>query len=243
MKTSWRLRFFNNLLCRFMTSKIDVVGREELGQLSNVPVVVATSHLTDIDIPLVVNTLGPYLPIKVTDQTVHHHWAGEPNMLLSLLVAGKGNFLPMQVTRVGGKKYGFFKPADFVPMVHEMRSGFSLVVAAENPSYDGSTATPGIGAVYLASLAGTPILPVAVRIHALPGTAGMDNTKWKTIVRKPQATIVIGDSYRLPEIFGIAQMEEAIRSKQRGTFHALAAGLKDRSRNLQRRLRSLTGEL
>lgn len=139
--------------------------------------IVAISHKTGLDVPIVIKALGDKLPLVISDQSVHHDPINIKNLamlikdptILSIKLLGQTNFPPISYTHDGDEKKPLFNPGDVDEMVKAIEQGKSVVVAAHNPSdaikvQDIHSVKPGYSAALLAHMTGAEILPVLVDI-------------------------------------------------------------------------------
>jgi hypothetical protein len=95
-KTPKRLMLSIEALLKLQISDLKVEGLENLKELPpDAKVIVATSHTTDIDMPIAIKGLGNELNLAVANESVHHHFSEEAPTNIGLRVAGKDNFIPI----------------------------------------------------------------------------------------------------------------------------------------------------
>lgn len=174
--------FENDLNPRKRISRIGIVTKinselklhkpviEGLGNLTQIPktekLIIATTHLSDIDIETAIAAIAPYRDVSVTSQSTH----------LENPISGR-------IMRWAAKKeiYGIssrprknstwrqdfeFNPQNYEAMRTPLEKGRALVIAAHQPTHEWKLPNkPGLGAIYLAQISGATILPTAVDIQ------------------------------------------------------------------------------
>lgn len=187
----------------------NVEGYENLEDISSIaPVVVATSHTSEFDIPLSVKALSGHLDIAISNQSTHHSIRSEPGMFLSLSLVGKDNFIPISYEWKDGQKVpNSFDPTNAGPMIRAIENNKSVLVAAHNPfihAADGEVRKPkpGYFAAYLSLLTDTPVLPVGVDLHPTSEVGRFDS-----VVR-------IGSPFNLAPMSGVSDIKELIEKRQ-----------------------------
>lgn len=237
---------------KIQLGKIETSGRENLEKLpKDKKVVIATTHISDMDIPLTVHALGNDLDLVITNQSVHYKFTSEPSMNITMRLIGKDNFLPIDFTGKGTKKHPIgFNPDNFTPMMEAMDKGKAIIVAGHNPSLEGRLEEPGYGATYLAEMANAIILPVSVGIISKENLGTAQNVL-KTFFKKPNAHVQIGEPFFLEKIEGIEKMKELMDKRKEGNrltaeevseFSKLKKGLKEQSEVLIKKLAEITPE-
>ncbi|OHA18810.1 MAG: hypothetical protein A2664_04880 [Candidatus Taylorbacteria bacterium RIFCSPHIGHO2_01_FULL_46_22b] len=233
---------------RPLIGEISVSGRENLEILPpDRKVVVATTHISDLDIPLVVKTLGSDFDMAISDVSTHHHFFEDPMGNASITVAGKENFFPIDYKKRVGGKDARFNPNNFVAMRDAMESGKEIVVSAHNPSETGGLTRGGVGAVYLSQIADAVLLPVAVDMKSkepfLVGKNMLDKIR-----ERPDVDVLIGKPIELTSIKGIGEYQEIFDKRRNGEklsaeevarFKQLSSSLREQSEILMRSLAAL----
>src|SRR4051812_17479119 len=98
--SSKRLLFVLNRIVKAFIGRIEVVGEHNLALVPPAKkIILATTHISDLDVAIVAVALGSNLDIALTDISVHRSIvsslkAGDPTVLI-LALAGKHNFLPL----------------------------------------------------------------------------------------------------------------------------------------------------
>ena len=92
--TPRRLMLAIDALLKLQTKNIEIEGSEHIKEIPlNRKVIVATTHLSDLDVPLTVHALGNELNLVITNESVHHHFKEEAPTNIGLRLAGKENFI------------------------------------------------------------------------------------------------------------------------------------------------------
>lgn len=199
-----QLRKSMELFLNMAVTPPEVEGLEHVEHLDpNDKVIVVVSHVSggpDLDMPVAIGTLAPYLNLIVSNQSTHHHLTQEPGVYPSIkLAGGKKNFIPIGYHRDPDTKQkapDMFDPAEAEAMIVALNQGRCVVVAANTPHPDEKAdeetkveaAKPGYMAAYLAAKTGATILPVGVWVgQAEPGK------------RRRPAKVAIGEPFKLDE--------------------------------------------
>lgn len=193
-------------LCISNTTTIPITGLENLEVVPpDKHLIIATSHISDIDLQTAVYVLGRYRQILITNQSTQHHLNQDPVTRIGIAIAGKRSFRPITHQKKEGQTKGSFNPADYPPMVDDLNQGATIALAAHNPAYDGILPDrAGIGAVYLAQLADpkkTVILPVAVVLTPDKNIVAHKKTDLiKNLFNRPRAEVRIGKPISLEKL-------------------------------------------
>lgn len=151
-------------------SKVHKPTVEGLGNLIGIPktekLVIATTHLSDIDMDTAIATIAPYRDVSVASQSTHlenpisgrlMRWATENE------IYGVSSKFGKKPTRLPTYR---FNPKDYEAMKVALEKGRAMVIAAHKPAYEWKLPDkPGLGAVYLAQTSGATILPTAVDVQ------------------------------------------------------------------------------
>jgi len=199
--------------------------------------IVAISHKTGLDVPIVIKALGDVLDLAVTDQSTHHGpmRLSDPTTI-SVKIIGEENFIPISYVQDGREKRPSFNPADAYAMTSAMERGKSLIVAAHNPSdkvavQDLNTVRPGYTAALLAHLTGAKILPVLVDI----------DEQGQGIMRRKNARVFVGAPYAIEGEQDMGDMQTIMNKRgegmplsedERRKFFRLSGALKDTGRHI-----------
>lgn len=251
-KTPRRLMFALKSLTEAQVGKIEIKGKENIEKIpKGKKVIIATTHISDVDLPLVAYVLGNDFNIALTDQSVHHSFKEEPSTNIGVRLAGKDNFIPFDYQKDGrGKKNSRFNPKNFEPMKAALNDGKSLVIAAHNPSYEGRLEKGGYGAIYLAGLdPDSVILPVAVNLKSKKSISAINPLQ--ALVERPDAEVTIGEPLiagDLPNLNIIESVmekrknKEVISRKELAEFGKARQSLSEESDKVMRILSAMTPE-
>jgi hypothetical protein len=239
-------------MLKAVLSKIEIRGRENLDKIPpNAKVVIATTHISDIDVAIPIAKLGRIFRIKWANASMQHHITQDPFINLVLTAAGIANAIPVDyhwAQQDGvGKSYtaSNFNLKNFLPMRKALENGDTIVFAAHNPTHIRDGKLPldgGHGAVYLAEISGATILPVAINIKSDDPLLG--TTKYPLLgmfKERTEAEMVIGEPYAPERIDGI----EGFANAQKKTYKDLrivVSGLRRESERLMRTLAQLLPE-
>ena len=177
-----RLVLALEMLEKFVASKIETKGRENLDKISKGKrVIIACSHISDMDMGMAAYALRNDFDLLITHQSVQTLFA-EPGIALAMKMAGKDNFLPIDWRRSNDGKQGKVNPNNFIEIAKSVeRSGKTPLVAAHNPSKKWQLEKGGYGAVMLAQYEEDAIiLPVGVNVMS-ENPVGMAESRIKTL--------------------------------------------------------------
>ena len=166
--TSKRLLMAIEADVKLATGDIQTHGEERLKEIPPAKkVIIATTHISDLDVPIATLKLGKYFDIAITNQSIHHSFLGEPRTNIGLRIAGRKNFIPIDTKKIEGKKQGEFNPQNFAPMRDALEQGKTIIIAAHNPTQKWKLSKGGYGAAYLTAICeNVVILPVVVNIES-----------------------------------------------------------------------------
>ena len=217
-KTPKRLMVGLEALIKLQIGNVKIEGAEHIKEIpiDRKKIIVVSSHLTDLDMPLVASAVGNDFNIKMVNMSVHHSFSQEASTAFGVYAAGKDNFIPVDYTKekTGDKTVDPFNVENFEPMIKALDEGKQILIAGHNPSHDGKFHKPGLGAAYLALLTDAVILPVGVKIES-KGDIGMYGSGVKTFLKKPDADIKIGLPFELSKIDGIEEFKNILEKRKR----------------------------
>lgn len=231
-KSPRRLMLALDAMLKPAINKISLKGQENLRQIDrNRPLIIVTTHISDLDVPIVARSLGDMFDIAISNQSVHHSFFGGEKMTnIGLRLAGKDNFLPITYSfkegeekvhseELGGDdKKSSFNPEDFINMVSTVtEKGKAIIVAAHNPAKDWRLPERGgVGGVYLSGLLEKAVLlPVAVNIKtATP--VGMGDDRTRVLKERPDAEVTIGEPFELPATDGVQDLASLMERRKAG---------------------------
>ena len=103
---------------KLATGEIRTHGDEHLKEIpADKKVIIATTHISDLDVPIATLKLGKYFDIAITNQSLHHFFLGEPRTNIGIRIAGRENFIPIDTKKIKGQKRGEFNPRNFENVV------------------------------------------------------------------------------------------------------------------------------
>lgn len=251
-----RLWIANEVNLKLMVKDIKVVGKENIKEIPpGAKVVIITTHLTDLDIPISIHAVARDLNVVVMNQSTHHKfWGpqGEKPTNIGLRIAGKHNFIPIDFQRneeTGKKSPEAFNPNNFEPAVKSLEEGRAVMIVAHNPSQElGQNLEDikgGYGGVYLALLTDSYVLPVNVTLDRKTGMYDPNLIKTLKELDKPNASVDIGKPFKLEKVVGMEHFSELMKKRKSGTmltkeerteFSRLADALREKSQEVMKRL-------
>jgi hypothetical protein len=190
-------------------SKLHKPTIEGLENLINIPknekMVIATTHLSDIDMETAIATIAPYRDLSVASQSTHLE---NPVFGTIMRWATKNEIYGISSKFVDKKArlpdYRF-DPKDFEAMKGALDKGRTMVIAAHQPAYEWKLPDkPGLGAVYLAQISGATILPTTVDVQSpefidlRPITSGA--AKRLLLGKRPNVRVAFGKPIHLAPI-------------------------------------------
>jgi hypothetical protein len=200
-KSPMRLRLALGVDKRVSTRDLRVSGQEYLEQLRpGNKVIVATTHISDMDVPFAAYALRRSLNLAITEMSIHRDLsyslrAGDPSFL-GTLIAGRKNFLTVTYPT---PERGDLTIQDLANVGIALDKGKAVVIAAHNrPGKEQINrqldSHPGYFAVLSAYLSGALVLPVAVQIGEPTDAYGTDTIDhWKELVKvRPPVQVTIG---------------------------------------------------
>lgn len=202
---------------KLVTKEIKVYGEDHI---KNIPqgkkVIIATTHISDLDLPIVATVLGKYFDIAITNQSLHHSFLAEPSINMAMKVAGKENFIPIDYNKVDGEKKGFFNPDNFEIMSEALKNGKAIIIAAHNPAKNWKLPKGGYGVAYLSDITDDVIiLPVTVNLESSE-PIGMADNMVKNIIEKPVASVYINEPIELEKIPGLEELSQITDKRKEG---------------------------
>lgn len=248
-----RLWLANEVNLRLAVSNVEVAGKENIKRIpEGAKVVIMTTHLTDLDIPVSIHAVGKDLDVVVTNQSTHHKLSGPQSEAITnigLHIAGKKNFIPIDYykDKTGKKSPKAFNPDNFEPAVSALKEGKAVMIAAHNPSQETGEKLDDIkgsyGGVYLALLSDAYILPVTVALDRAGGMYEPSLLKTYKKLDRPNATAFIGQPFKLERVGGIERFSELakksgnkLNEEERIEFSKLADILREKSREVLKRM-------
>ncbi len=204
-KTPFRFAKLMHAYSRFFIKAPAIQGLNNLTEIPlDKPLVIASTHLSDIDVQTIAAFVASYRNVGIASQTSNQR---HPIIGTFLRIAGIENVFG--ITNEYDKKKRVsrytFNPEDFEIMKNVIKNGKTIIIAAHKPTYDWQLPQKaGKGAVYLAQLAKATILPIALDIQS-NYPVGMADDKLNTIKRfvtrkRPNARLVVGEPIDLDPI-------------------------------------------
>jgi len=217
-KSSTQLIVALEAMTKIAVKELKIEGLEHLQEIPpDRMVVIAVSHASDLDLPLVASALCRHLDLIITNQSTQYKFLQDPGSNIGMKILGQDNFLPIDWQLRGSGKPRKFNPENYKPMVEAMQGGRSIIIAAHTPSHKGTIERSGYGAVYLSEIANAIVLPVGVDVEAEDkAEVGMSDHKIKTLLHRPSARVNIGKPFELQKIEGIERMAEITEKRKTG---------------------------
>jgi hypothetical protein len=208
--------------------EISLSGKENIAEAkrSGKPILVVSTHISDLDVPVAVGTLAKDLDMVIAHISGQRHFRTDPLTRVGLAVAGEENFIPIDFSKISsGWSAGPFNSLNFVPMVTALKEGKAVFIAAHSPVRNNILPPKGgVGAVYLSHLADDAIiLPVAVDIGVKREDIGKNTGTFKLLSKRPSAHLTIGAPFQLPPLTSLNK--EALRDQSAILMQNLASML------------------
>ncbi|HEY4496632.1 MAG TPA: hypothetical protein VI432_00580 [Candidatus Paceibacterota bacterium] len=191
-------------------------------------IILATTHTSDFDIPLVAAALSRDMKLVVTHISYQNELIkslkASDVTLGSMLVAGRKNFLPIRYVRDKNQSHGRkgqINPEDVENIVSALDEGKAAIIAAHNPVFDDKLPDkPGFAAIRVAQLAGqdAAVVPVAVQIGN-PSEEGRTKPG-RVIINRPEAKVIIGKPLTFDDPDAKAagdRIDSILRNKEEGS--------------------------
>lgn len=252
-KTPRRLLRALDVQMRLNVGSIELRGKEHLKEIKpGESVILASSHITDLDMPIMIHELANDLNIAVVDLSTNKSLRANPLGFIGNQIAGRDNFISVDYHHTSAGRVASFNPHNFDPMLRAMESGKTIAIAAQNPTFTGQLGEGAIGAVYLAQLSDAAILPSATLLKT-EENLGIDGTmsQLKTMAQRPDAKLTIGAPIRFPKIANIEivrQLHDKRHTGERATkedierFRTVVDELRKQSDELMRYIAEMLPE-
>ncbi len=185
---------------RFDIKKPTVEGLENLPPS---PCVVATTHLSDIDVQEVAMVVAKMRRIGIASQETNLTYLPFVPFVITI---GKENFFPITNRYSNGHVSYSLRLEDLKGMEKGIREqGRTMIVAGHNPTHDWQLAEkPGMAAVILAHMAHVPLVPAALDIESKTPVAQstdiLPRVKNFLTLRRPSAKLIFGKPMSLAKI-------------------------------------------
>lgn len=216
-KSSLRLSLALEAIMKIATSKIEVMGRENIEKIpEEKKVIIACSHISDMDMGITAYALKDDFDLLITYQSVQT-LLKEPGISLGMKAVGSENFMPIDWLRFESGKQGKFNPDNFIDLKEYIdKSGKTPLIAAHNPSKRWRLERGGYAAVMLAQLEkDAVILPVSINVKS-DKPVGMAESRTKTLKKRPEVEVFIGEPFELPAIEGIEKIKSIMDKRKSG---------------------------
>ena len=249
-KTPERFMFFLKKFIDLYSSNFKVKGEENLQKIpKDKKLLIVTSHISDIDMPIATYALVKEFNIFLTNQSSQHTFSGDPAMNSIMRLVGKDNFAPIDYRQDGSLKRSAFNPNNFIDINEgkaKEKGNRIPMVAAHNPAR-GELPKGGYGAVFLAQIMDATILPVAVDLKSDSATEpmGMADNQITTLKAKPEMEVTIGEPIFLDQIGGLKEAlkdRDEKENKERLNIHPFKEDLKRQSDEIMKKIASLLPE-
>lgn len=258
-RSPFRLRAAAEVNRFFNAKNPEVRGKEHLKEIPHGRrVIIATTHISDLDTSLVISALGNDFDLAVASESTMLNPRQHLRAYAGVLAAGPRNFRGVDYRSTSrGNVPGLFNPENFATMADAMKNGKDILIVAHNPSREGTLTRGGYGPAYLSQIVdGAIILPVAVNVkgeeQVLVGQNAMRTfAKNISTLQRPDAEVVIGKPIVPKHIEGIEQFNTLLE-KRRGPdklteddvaeFHRLSQQLKAQSREIMMALAEMLPE-
>lgn len=213
-----KLRFALRALALVTARKVTVHGLSHIESLpQDTPIIAATSHATDADVPFSAYAIASIRNVIITNQSTHYRFSQDPLSYIALHIGGRKNFLPISYDPVVHQRpTPRFNINDFDPMAAAIHRGKDIVIAAHNTSVHNGLERHGYGAVYLANRTGAPIIPIGVQVdidHA--SSIHMADHPIRTVLHRPAITIRIGEPLPFEPLANIDEFSRILRDTPR----------------------------
>ncbi len=193
------LEQFTKAHTAFEVNVTSIEGQQILEQIPrDQPLIVASSHLSDIDTEAIASVVEPIRPIGIAVEDRH---LKNPAFRLVTQSATQNRLFPITTHQDSVNRRQAlheFRLKNYEAMATAMKEqSLTMVIAAHRPTYDNQLAKhPGIGSVTLASLSHALIVPAAVVIEgkAEETVKGVISSIRRFIGKqRPKARIVLGE--------------------------------------------------
>lgn len=185
---------------RFDIKKPSVEGLENL---PDIPCVVATTHLSDIDVQEITMVVANQRKIGIASQETNLTFAPFVPFVKAI---GRENFFPVTNSYSDGHA-GYSLRIDDLKKMEEgiTKDGRTMIVAAHNPTHNWELAEkPGMAAVVLAHMANAPLVPAVLDIESkTPVAQSTDITtriKNFATLNRPSARVIFGEPIQIAQI-------------------------------------------
>jgi len=216
-KTKGGLKFGLELMAR---ARVGTILSEGLAYLAEVPpdrpLVFATSHITDLDIPIAGSVLADRFTLGIAQIS---KLARDPRNIAGMLVTGIHNYFPIQYAgRRDAWIPGAIRIGDYEVMVRAMKDkGKAIMFAMHKPTYDHILPDrAGLGAVILAHMADALVIPIAIDVQVADKFIGKQgaSASMSMLGQRPDAKVRVGNPLYLPPISAFDQWVEIMKKRK-----------------------------
>lgn len=195
--TPRRLQMLLEAACFLTTGTLTVEGGENLTLVKDrQPLVIAATHLTDLDMLLAGKVAGEKRDTVMTYTERINDPLRYPAQYIGMRMAGKHNFLPVDK---GVHRNGLSLPS-LHRIVEAVNKGKTPVIAAHSPARPREFGRwAGVAAPYVALKTGALVLPVTVRMQSDDKRVGMGSYPIETLTRRSDVHVQIGEALQLEQ--------------------------------------------
>lgn len=218
-QTPRRLFWLCSCLILIFCKKFYIVGKNNIQKkLQNQNYIIVSSHISNLDAPAAIKTLGNVLNLQITAESLLF----KPTMpqWYMFQLSGKENFSPLQYKKLSKGKKGVFIPKDFENISQKMTKGKTPWIVIHPFTLEGEMQKAKIGPIYLAQKTGASIIPTALEYKnlslSLEGFWEILKALMGRLRRKGIATYHIGKPIWLPKIENVEIIEKVYNKKMKG---------------------------
>lgn len=197
-KSPERLRRTIDWLLNRFVSKTEINGVENIDKIPvDKPLVIATSHASNLDFPLIIKTLGERMNPQITHASFHLN-PGQPQRL-RYKIAGKESFSAIDSPSGESEANQMFNPRDFDELRRVvLEEGKVPIIAAlstvEEEDIDKfKISDQANGAAYLAASLDATVLPIGINVEGAGKFVNTRSDIVKALLRKLKAKVSIGE--------------------------------------------------
>src|SRR3989344_7493077 len=204
--SSKRLMMAFDANLRMTVGDITVSGKEHLNEIPpGKRVIIVTTHISDVEIPVATAILGREFDIAVTNMPKQHSFTKDPAINTAVRIAGKNNFIPID-----------FSPENFGKMKEALDSGKAVVIPGHAPSRKWQLERGGYGAAYLANIVkDTVILPVSMNVKAENNGKRKERTI-TNMLKKPDVEVFVGKPLEIQPVEGMEELADIAQRAKNG---------------------------
>lgn len=216
-KTHGSLKFGLELMAQVRFKNIITEGLSHLAEIpSDRPIVFATSHITDLDIPVAGSVLADRFNLGIAQISKLNK---DPRNIAGMLFTGIHNYFPIQY---GGRRGAWIPGAvaieNYEIITKAMRDeGKAILFAAHNPTYNHVLPDrSGVGAVILANMADALVMPIAIDVQVADKFIGKPgaSASLNMLAQRPNAKVWIGKPLDFPRISTSNEWTEIMKKRK-----------------------------